>query len=173
MGADPAETDEPVDLPDHGAATLRSMRPDDAEALVRFHDHLSPATVRRRFFDFHRHLSAAEVARFTHVDGTNRVALVVSVEDDIIAVARYDRIGTSPMAEVAFVVADDYQHLGLGALLLDRLAVRARRAGISVFRADTLADNHPMLSVFGDSGFPMRSRVGAGVVEVSLDIRGA
>jgi DNA-binding NarL/FixJ family response regulator len=55
-----------------------------------------------------------------------------------IGVARYDRHGEGNVAEVAFVVADDYQHHGIGSLLLDELVSAARDRGISTFLADTL-----------------------------------
>ncbi len=162
---------EPLDLFDGTVALLRPIGPADAAALRRFHAHLSNATIRMRFFSLHVELSVDEVERFTTVDGTDRVALVVTTPTDLIAVGRYDRCedeGTA--AEVAFVVADHYQHHGLGALLLDRLARRARAVGIRTFVAQTLIENSPMLAVFRDSGYPMRSRSSFGVVDVTLDI---
>ena len=75
-----------------------------------------------------------------------------------------------PEAEVALVVADAYQHHGLGSLLFERLAEQARDVGIGTFAAATLAENEAMLAVCRDSGYPLRSTVDAGVVDVTLDI---
>jgi hypothetical protein len=47
---------------------IRPMAPEDAAALVRFHERLSDDTTRRRFFTPHPSLSERELARFTHVD---------------------------------------------------------------------------------------------------------
>jgi GNAT superfamily N-acetyltransferase len=159
-----------IELFDGMPAILRPILPGDAEALLRFHANLSPATVHRRFFGYHPILTIDEVRRFTHVDGTDRVAFVVSTSSELIAVGRYERDGTAPEAEVAFVVADAYQRHGLGSLLFERLAQRARVFGIERFTAETLAENGAMLAVFRDSGYPLRSTVGAGVVDVTLDI---
>lgn len=164
---------EPVRLFDGTAALLRPMRPTDAAALRRFHAGLSNATIRLRFFSLHRELTVEEVERFTHVDGTDRVALVVTTPTGLIAVGRYDRCEDPTKAEVAFVVADEYQHHGLGPLLLARLAERARGAGIGTFKAETLAENSPMLTVFRCSGYPMRTTCSFGVVDVTLDIASA
>ena len=71
---------------------VRPIRPDDAARLVAFHAHLSPQSVYLRFFTFHPTLSEAEVARFTQVDFEDRVALVVTAGDEIIAVGRFDRV---------------------------------------------------------------------------------
>jgi len=97
---------------------LRPIRPDDAARLSEFHRRLSPHSVYLRFFTFHPTLSAAEVQRFTCVDYVNRLALVAEVDDRLIAIGRFDREPGASEAEVAFVVSDEYQHHGIGTLLL-------------------------------------------------------
>jgi len=149
---------------------VRPIRPDDAAHLVAFHQHLSPRSVYLRFFTFHPVLSKVEVTRFTHVDYVNRLALVVTVDDCLIAVGRFDRQPGDSEAEVAFVVADDYQHHGIGSLLLDELARAARQRGILTFRAETLCENHTMLDVFRHAGFPLQSQVEFGTVTLRFPI---
>jgi GNAT superfamily N-acetyltransferase len=149
---------------------VRPIRPDDAARLVAFHTHLSPRSVYLRFFTFHPTLSDAEVARFTRVDLENRLALVVTTGDEIIAVGRFDRAPASAEAEVAFVVADEYQHHGLGSLLLDELAQAARQRGVQSFRADTLAENHTMLDVFRHAGYPVTSSIEYGTVRLRFPL---
>jgi GNAT superfamily N-acetyltransferase len=85
-----------------------------------------------------------------------------------VAIGRYDRTDDPSVAEVAFVVTDDYQHRGLGAVLLTQLAERAHQVGIVRFCAETLAENRAMLNVFRDSGYPMTATNCCGVVEVTL-----
>ena len=94
-----------------------------------------------------------EVERFTRVDYVNRLALVAEDNSGLVAVARYDRTPGTAEAEVAFVVADQYQHHGIGTLLLERLAAAAWQRGITAFVATTLAENREMLQVFADSVF--------------------
>lgn len=134
---------------------LRPIRSDDAEKLVDFHTHLSFDSIYRRYFSLHPALSSTEVKHFTQVDYVNRLALVVVDDDQIVAVGRYDRYPESSNAEVAFVVRDDYQHLGLGRRLLDALAAAAWDRGITDFSAETMSSNHDMMSVFRHSGFPL------------------
>ncbi len=149
---------------------VRPIRPDDAARLVEFHRHLSPQSVYMRFFTFHPTLSHAEVARFTTVDYVNRLALVATAGDRLIAVGRFDRVPGETEAEVAFVVADEFQHHGIGALLLDELARAARQRGVEVFRAETLAENRTMLDVFRHAGFPVSSGVEYGTVTLRFPI---
>ncbi len=149
---------------------LRPIRPDDAERLIEFHQHLSQRSTYLRFFTVHPTLSAKEVKRFTTVDYEDRLALVVERDGQLIAVGRFDRIVGTPEAEVAFVVADDYQHHGLGSLLLDELARAARARGIRTFVAETLCENKPMLDVFHHSGFDVSSKIDCGTVWLRFGI---
>ena len=163
----------PLVLRDGSKVDLHVMRPEDAGDLVRFHHGLSPETTYLRFFSVHPELSGREVERFTNVDHHGREALVATVDDHIVAVARFDRSGDAAEAEVAFVVADVWQGEGLGSALLHRLASRAREEGIERLTAEVLPHNHRMLAVFRHGGWPMRSTLRDGVVHIELDLDGA
>ena len=149
---------------------VRPIRPDDAARLMQFHEQLSEQSVYRRFFSVHPRLSPSEVARFTRVDYVDRLALVVEDDGQLIAIGRYDRTVGTPSAEVAFVVADRFQHHGIGTLLLELLADAARPNGITTFVAQTMAENRDMLRVFGDSGFPVTTSLEGGIVNVAFPI---
>jgi GNAT superfamily N-acetyltransferase len=148
--------------------SLRPIRADDAPRLVEFHRQLSPRSVYRRFFFVHPTLSAAEVERFTCVDYVDRLALIAEDGDRLIAVGRYDRSPGSVEAEVAFVVADEYQHRGIATLLLAKLADAARLNGITTFVASVLRENRDMVRVFCHSGFHVSTAVEDAVVTVRL-----
>jgi GNAT superfamily N-acetyltransferase len=149
---------------------LRPIRPDDAARLVEFHKGLSTRSVYRRFFFVHPSLSPAEVERFTHVDYVDRLAFVAVDDLRLVAVGRYERRSETTEAEVAFVVADEYQRDGIGTLLLEHLAEAAWRNGITTFVAETLAENRDMLRVFFDSGFPVTSTSESGTISVRFPI---
>jgi GNAT superfamily N-acetyltransferase len=170
LDAYPVECECTAVLLDGGATRIRPIRPSDAAALSSFHEHLSSETIYRRFFGAHPHLRHEEVARFTEVDYRYRLALVAEVEGDLVGVARYDRLPGTDRAEVAFVVVDALQGHGLGTLLLEHLAVAARRRGVGTFEAQTLGTNYGMQAVFAQTGFACVQRWGDGVVEVSFPI---
>jgi GNAT superfamily N-acetyltransferase len=169
-GPYPAEFECQVRLEDGNLAAIRPIRPEDAESLNDFHEHLSGDTVYRRFFNAHPHLQAAEIERFTCVDYRKRLALVAEIDGRLSGVARYDRDPDSDQAEVAFVVADALQGHGLGSLLLEHLAVAARRRGIATFVAHTLSTNYPMQNVFRHAGFACEQRWADGLIELSFPI---
>ncbi|MCL1871924.1 MAG: GNAT family N-acetyltransferase, partial [Promicromonosporaceae bacterium] len=124
-----------VVLRDGTTTHVRPIRPADADALQRFQVRQSERSSYFRFFAPVRRLSDRELAFFTHVDHTDRVALVAVRPDpqepgieDIIGVARYDVVEPG-LAEVAFNIADSVQGIGLGALRFARRACPPPGAG--------------------------------------------
>ena len=149
---------------------LRPIRPDDADRLAEFHGRLSTQSVYRRFFFVHPRLTPAEIERFTHVDYRDRLALVATDGERLTAVGRYERVPGTAEAEVAFVVADEFQHRGLATLLLEHLAAAAVEHGMTAFVAETLAENHEMIDVFMKSGFRVTTSNDHGTVAVRFPI---
>jgi GNAT superfamily N-acetyltransferase len=167
MPIDPADV---ISFDDGTKAVVRPISSADSGALVRFHGHLSARSIQLRYFSPHKDLSPSEVAHFTQVDGEARVALVVERARELIAVGRYDQLADPRVAEVAFVVADAYQHHGLATMLLQHLADAARSAGITRFVAEVLAENRAMISVFHHAGFPIDSKTEWSTVELTMTI---
>jgi RimJ/RimL family protein N-acetyltransferase len=159
-----------VELHDGTEARLHPMSASDAAGLLRFHSTLSPETTYFRFFTVHPSLSDRELHHFTHVDHTDREAIVATAGDEIIGVARFDRMQDPAEAEVAFVVADAWQELGLGTAMFRSLAQRAGEVAVARFVAEVLPHNRRMLAVFNHSGLPVRSEFRDGVVHLVLDL---
>lgn len=157
-------------LADGGTAHVRPIRADDDERLIDLHSRLSAESQYLRFFSAMPQLSPTLAKHFSHLDYVNRMALVVELDDRVVAVARYDRVDHLPEAEAAFVVADDQQGRGIGTILLEHLAAAALEHGITRFTAETLAHNHKMLNVFRTAGFHEQVNLDGGVVKVILDL---
>jgi GNAT superfamily N-acetyltransferase len=159
-----------VTLVDGTTVHVRPIRADDRDRHRRFAAQLSAESQYLRFFQPRQALTEAEIEHFCTVDYLDRLAFVGVIDDEIVAVARYERLDDTS-AEVAFVVADDRQGLGLGTLLLERLAVAARRVGIDRFTADVLSGNRRMLDMFHDAGFGYASHLeSGGTIHVELDL---
>lgn len=169
----PVELESDIKLHSGATVHIRPIRSDDAAKLVAFHAKLSFGSIYRRYFSVHPELSDDEVAYLTEVDYVDRLALVIEDGDDLVAVGRYDRCPSTTTAEVAFVVRDDHQHLGLGHHLLDALAHAARARGVTTFTAETLFENREMMSVFRHSGFPVTSSFSGGQISVLFSIEPA
>lgn len=160
--------------------TVRAIRSGDKDALREGFRGLEAQTIYLRFFHIKKDLTDDELRWATEVDFRRKVALVACVEergqDRIIGTARYiaeEAEEPFARAEVAFVVEEDFQGLGLGGLLLRHLAVIGRSNGISTFHAVVLPENRSMQAVFERSGFGTTQRMEEGQVQVTLALREA
>ncbi|MDZ7576854.1 MAG: GNAT family N-acetyltransferase [Candidatus Nanopelagicales bacterium] len=165
----PEQWEADVVLRDGSTCHVRPIRPSDADALRRFHSHLSPETIYTRFFSPYPDLSDKDVVRLTCVDYDARMALVATVGGEIVGVGRYDQVGEVD-AEVAFTVRDDYQGHGLGSVLLEHLAATARERGLRRFVADVLPQNRRMVGTFSRAGYRVAQELEDGVVKLAFDI---
>ena len=165
----PVEWEADVVLRDGTVAHVRPITPDDADGIRHFHSRQSDESIYLRFFAPLRELSDRDVHRFTHVDHHDRVALVATLDGEIIGIGRYDRIDPAS-AEVAFNISDHFQGKGIGSVMLEHLAAIAQEMGITRFVAEVLPQNRKMLTVFKDAGYEVTHHIEDGVVEVSFDI---
>ena len=162
-------------LRDGRSAHLRPIAPADADELVAFYSQVSAQSKYYRFFAAVPTLSERDVERFTRVDHRDRVALVMTVAERIIAVGRFDRLGPvgargGDVAEVAFLVQDRHQHRGIGQLLLEHLAQTGREVGVERFVASVLPENRGMLQVFREAGYQVSRGFEDGVVNLEFRI---
>jgi succinyl-CoA synthetase alpha subunit/GNAT superfamily N-acetyltransferase len=165
----PREWEADVLLRDGHPVHVRPITPSDGEALRAFHSGLTERTVYLRFFAPKPDLSDADIAYFTGVDHDRRVALLALDHGSIVGVGRYDCVGDGT-AEVAFLVDDAVQGLGLGSILLEHLAAAARERGVRTFVAEVLPENVRMLGAFRQSGYLLEQRREDDVIVVTFDI---
>lgn len=165
----PAHWEADVVLSDGATAHVRPIRSDDADRLVDFYGRVSEESKYFRFFAPYPRLSQRDVRHFTHVDHDRRVALIVVVGDEMIAVGRYERISAGE-AEVSFLVEDGHQGRGVGTVLLEHLAQAARERGVHRFVADVLPANRKMITVFEEAGYTVDDTFEDGVVHVEFEI---
>ncbi|MGH3346594.1 MAG: GNAT family N-acetyltransferase, partial [Nocardioides sp.] len=156
-------------LRDGRTAHLRPIRPEDAELMVDFYGRVSDESKYFRFFSPMPTLSDKDVERFTHVDHHDRVAFVVELGGQMIAVGRYDVVEDGE-AEVAFLVEDQHQGRGIAQLLLEHLAQAGRERGVERFVAEVLPDNQKMIGTFRDAGYRLCSGYEDGVMALEFSI---
>jgi acyl-CoA synthetase (NDP forming)/RimJ/RimL family protein N-acetyltransferase len=165
----PREWEADVLLADGGVAHLRPIRPSDADRLVAFYERVSPESKYLRFFVPYPRLSNRDVKRFTEVDYVDRVAFIITLGENMIAVGRYERI-ENDHAEVSFLIEDAHQGRGIAQLLLEHLAQAARERGITRFVAEVLPENRRMAKVFADAGYRVSKGIEDGVLTVEFPI---
>lgn len=166
----PAHWEADVVAADGATAHLRPISADDADAVVAFHARLSDRTRYFRYFSPYPRIPERDLKNFVEVDHHDRVALVIWLGREIIAIGRYVRLAQSTAAEVAFVVRDDHQGRGLGSILLEHLAAAARECGLTRFVAEVLTENHQMVRVFRDAGYEVSRALEGSTLHLEFDV---
>ena len=132
-------------LPDGTQLRIRPIRAADKLLLTEGLQRLSPESVHRRFLSPKPRFTSKELRYLTEVDMVDHVAYVVVREDQpdlVVGVGRWVRDGERPdEAEVAIVIGDDLQGMGLGTAVGRCLAVAAAERGVRRFTATMLPDN--------------------------------
>jgi acetyl coenzyme A synthetase (ADP forming)-like protein len=165
----PAESD--VVLRTGATAHLRPIRPEDAPAIERLHDRLSPESLYFRYLGMPGASPGTKAAWICGAGSADQVVLVVESGDRIVAVAGYYPDPKRPeRAEVAFTVEDALQGQGVGTRLLERLAEIARARGLTTFVADVHPENRRMRDVFRDCGFDVSQQVEQGVIRIVISL---
>jgi GNAT superfamily N-acetyltransferase len=150
---------------------IRALTPEDETDLSEAVARTSAESLRRRFFVTKRNFTDKETAFFLNVDFVNHVALIAVVEErsELVIAGGGRYIVMRPgEAEVAFVVVDQYQGLGVGGALMRHITTIARAAGQQRLVAEVLAENRPMLRLFENSGLPMSTKRETEVLHVTL-----
>ena len=150
---------------------MRPIGPADAGRLRRMFDRLSPLSVYYRFFAPIRRPRPGVVEHLVAVDHERREALVALVDDEIVAVARYEGGDRGPDAELAVTVEDAWQRRGLGALLSARLAGLARLRGFTAFTATVLGENRAALALMRTIAPDARIQFASGQYAVYAPLR--
>src|SRR3954470_10091900 len=165
------------DITTPGGASLhvRPIGPDDRERLAAAFEALSERSRQRRSLVPKPRLSSAELTYLTEVDHRAHEALVAvdPATDRIVGVARYASSADAPhLADVALVVADEWQRRGVGTRLLRDLHERAVDNGITRLVATTLHENRAARIVLRRAGFRTR-QMGGGMLDLVLELEPA
>jgi RimJ/RimL family protein N-acetyltransferase len=148
----------PIDISEGGPA--------DVEAVSRFMLGLSADSRHDRFFSIQSPEALREEIR-GELSAPGNVSLLARAGDGrIVGHALAAPLGDA-RAELAFAIADDMQHHGLGTALLGAIVRAMRERGIRRYEATMLAENRPMRGIFAAAGFQMIA--GSGCVAAFLE----
>jgi len=164
----PANKEATVVLRDGSTIAVRPIRPDDEADLATFYTELSLESRVLRFFAAVANADSS-VKRMVEVDYSSRYGIVALAGGDqkIVGHAMYVAIGPRH-AELALAIADAYQGRGLGTILLGQLAEAAAESAIEILEAVVRPENHKMLDVLRESGFPLQARSEPGEIHAEL-----
>lgn len=156
-----------ISLPSGSKLAVRPVEPTDKPLLQAGFTKLTDETRYRRFFASKVGLTHADVRHMTEVDHRDSEVILALDGSTLAGTASYDRDpDRRHVAEVALVIADDWQRQGVGTALVRELARRARSHGIRRFEAEVLASNDPALNLLRSIHVTPASRQHGGVIRV-------
>ena len=153
---------------------FRPVKPTDELALAEMLYSLSEESVRTRYMTHTMVFPHRDIQRFTNIDYRQDIAIVGIIPrvsgEEIVALAQYFLDPKTQVAEVAFLVQDEWQQKGMGTFLLDYITKIAKQRGVKSFYAKVLPNNKPMLAVFHNSGYKVNTEFDGEVYNIKYDL---
>src|SRR5437763_2596696 len=167
-----ARTSDALILANGTRLRFRPINADDRDGLAALFARLSPESWRRRFLSPKRALTGRELAYLTEIDhfGHEAIAAVDQRDGSIVGIGRYVSVADRPgVAEMALVVADELQSMGIGTALARCILRCADVNGFARVTATALWENRPARRLLRGLGFRARSSRG-GEIELELEL---
>jgi acyl-CoA hydrolase/GNAT superfamily N-acetyltransferase len=151
---------------------FRPIRPSDEEEMRRLFYRFSDESVYYRYFSSLKAMPHTRMQTYVNVDW-NEVMSIVGVvgkpgHGSIVAEARYLVDPDGDWAEIAFVVDESYQRMGISTFVFNLLVRLARERGLKGFWADVLVSNSAMMKVFNKSGLTVHKEMEDNVYHVRI-----
>jgi len=165
----PKDLEKDVVLRDGRTVHLRPARADDRAAVEDYLIGLSDESRRLRFWSTSIDVTdlAAKAVRPEYPDHLTLLAVTGSDAGHVVGGAQFIREHAT-RAELSVSVADELQGTGLGSLLVGEIVSAAFETGIVRLEAQVLPENHRMIDVFRQSGYPLSIRAKPGSVSVEI-----
>lgn len=161
------------------SVTFRPIRPDDFELMIRFHEELSERSVYFRWFTplgLNQRVAEERLKPACEVDFKNEVALVAEYrnpsngEREIVGEGRLHRQPGTNEAEIAVIICDKYQRMGLGTQLMERLKQIGRTLKFERIIGDIHPENWNMQKVCRKLGFQVRYSYEEEVTKIAFQL---
>jgi acetyltransferase len=157
---------------------IRPIRPEDEPLMVEFHQKLSERTVYLRYFQplkLSQRVAHERLRRICFTDYDREMVLLgehkgSAQTPEVVAVGRLSKLHRRDEAELAVLIHDRFQHLGIGAELFRRLIAIARNENLRRLHSTILAENREMRAICQKLGFRMQADVEDGTVRAQLDL---
>ncbi len=143
---------------------IRRVGEGDAGRVQHFVRRLSAHARTERYFAPIRELSPRQLERVTRAREPYDVALAVTAGDDLVGLA--ECCG----GEVAVVVADAWQGMGIGEALMQALLAHAREKGLPGLEGVVRERNRPMLRLARRLGFGPAGEIEPGLLRLERSL---
>jgi acetyltransferase len=161
-------------LRDGRTVILRPIKPEDEPLWLEMFQNFSEESIRYRFFQILKDTPHETRVRYCNIDYDREIAIVAELTEEgrkrILGVARVSIEPDGKTGEIAFIVADPWQGLGLGTKLVDYVLEICADMKLETIYAIMLADNYRAMGLMKKMGFTVKY-MDDGTVKGTLDLR--
>jgi len=138
---------------------LRPIKPEDEPMWLEMFQSFSEESIRYRFFQVLKDTPHEVRVRYCNIDYDREIAIVAELEENgqrrILGVTRMSIEPDGKSGEMAFIVTDYWQGLGLGTKMVDYVLDIAKEKGVETVYAIMLPDNYRALTLTKRMGFTL------------------
>jgi acetyltransferase len=144
-------------LRDGREVLLRPIKPEDEPMWLEMFQNFSEESIRYRFFQIIKDTPHETRVRYCNIDYDREIAIVAEMTENgrrrILGVARVSIEPDGKNGEIAFIVADPWQGLGLGTKLVDYAIEICKDMNVEGLYAIMLPDNYRAIGLMKKMGF--------------------
>jgi acetyltransferase len=161
-------------LRDERTVLLRPIKPEDEPLWLEMFQNFSEESIRYRFFQILKDTPHETRVRYCNIDYDREIAIVAELTEErrkrILGVARVSIEPDGKAGELAFIVADPWQGLGLGTKMVDYALEICADMKLETVYAIMLPDNYRAMSLMKKMGFTVKY-MDDGTVKGTLSLR--
>ena len=147
-------------LRDGRTVLLRPIKPEDEPLWLEMFQNFSEESIRFRFFQIIKDTPHETRVRYCNIDYDREIAIVPELTEDgskkILGVARVSIEPDRKAGEIAFIVADPWQGLGLGTKMVDYALEICKDMKLETIYAIMLPDNYRAINLVKKMGFTIK-----------------
>ena len=157
---DPKKYEKLLRMRDGRTVLLRLIKPEDEPLWLEMFQNFSEESVRYRFFHIIKDTSHEMRVRYCDIDYDIEIGIVAELEEEgrrqILGVVRLIIESDGKNSEIAFIVADPWQGLGLGSKMVDHMIEICKDRGLETIYALMLPDNYRAIRLLKNRGFTIQ-----------------
>jgi len=161
-------------LRDGRTVLLRPIKPEDEPLWLEMFQNFSEESIRYRFFQIIKDTPHEVRVRYCNIDYDREIAIVAELNEEgrrrILGVVRVSLEPDKKQGEIAFIVADPWQGLGLGTKMVDYAIEIAKDMDVETLYAIMLPDNYQAINLMKKMGFALQ-RQEDGTVKGVLNLK--
>ncbi len=147
-------------LRDGRTVLLRPIKPEDEPLWLEMFQNFSEESIRFRFFQIIKDTPHEIRVRYCNIDYDREIAIVAELNEEgrrkILGVVRVSLEPDRKAGEIAFIIADPWQGLGLGTKMVDYVIEICKDMGVETIYGIMLQDNQRAINLMKKMGFTLQ-----------------